>query len=133
MTTNVIDIAFHGTSFPTSYIGPGDTIGNPIVATSVHNRVNGYFTSKNNATQINLGFRPRAIKVVNETDGIVWEWQYGMTATKAIKTTLGGSLASVIDTGTPFTITDGGAGVFSLTLSATLVGNAKLISFHVEG
>ena len=133
MTTEVIDVAFHGTSFPATYIGPGTIIGNPVVAASVVERLHGYFTSNGNAVSIKPGFRPLLIKVVNTTDGLVWEWQYGMPAANSIKTTLGGSLASVQDTSSQLALVDGGAGVFTLTLGATLCGTAKNITYCISG
>lgn len=135
MTTNIIDPSMHLSSFPTTYTGNGTLVGNTTQGAGVPERVNGNFTSNGNATQINSGFLPTHIYIVNTTDGITWEWMQGMPAANSVKTTLGGSLASVQDTGSAFTITkDGSPGnVCSVTLSATLCGTSKNICFEIYG
>lgn len=137
MATSIIDTAFHGTSFPTGYTGPGTLIGNPINSPEASSQaVSGKFTSNGNAVQINTGFVATSVEIVNITDGITWSWQYGMPAANSIKTTLGGSLASVQDTGSAITtsgsITDGTGGIGTVTLSATLCGTAKNITYTIK-
>jgi hypothetical protein len=136
MTTSIIDTTLHTSSFPSTYTGPGTLIGNPVPAGGVVESVAGYFTSNGNVVQINVGFRPIAINIINTTDGITWGWQYGMPAANSVKTTLGGSLASVQDTGTAISVANGpagGNGSSTVTLSATLTGTAKNICYLIEG
>jgi len=83
----------------------------------------GHFTSDNAAQTITLGFIPNYMKVVNETDSIVWEHFASMTAANSVKTT--GVPAVTVDTDSAITFNSDG----TVTLSATLVGNAKAIKF----
>jgi hypothetical protein len=131
MTINVIDTMFHGSSFPPSYTGPGTLIGNVRNAASVINQTCGNYTSNGNATQINLGFRPTYIRFFNLTDDISWEWMSGFGATQSIKTVGAGTMT--VDTGSAFTLTDGGSGNWTLTTSTTLEGTAKALVFSIEG
>jgi hypothetical protein len=85
----------------------------------------GSFTSDNAAQVITLGFRPSWVKVVNETDAIVWEWIRGMASTKILKMLSHDTAQVAIDTGSA--IVDNGDG--TITLSATAVGNSKAIKF----
>lgn len=133
MTTNVVDGALGIASFPSTYTGPGTLIGNARKMGDVSNYQWYNFTSNGNATQINAGFTPRKVKVVNTTDGIVWEWQYGMPAANSIKTTLGGSFASVQDTASQITISTDLAGNSTVTLGATLNGSAKNLCVELAG
>ena len=71
-------------------------------------------------------------RVVNLTDGIAWDWQYGFGATQSIKTVLGGSLAETLDTSTAFTVSTDSAGNHTMTFSATAMGNSKSIVFYIE-
>lgn len=137
MTTNIIDTAFHGTSFPAGYTGPGTLIGNPVNSPAGSAQgVSGKFTSNGNATQINCGFFVTKVKIVNTTDGITWEWQLGMPAANSVKTVLGGSLTSAQDTGSAITtagsLTDGTGGIGSVTLSTTLCGTSKNITYEIH-
>jgi len=131
MTTDIIDPLLHKSSFPTTYIGPGTVVGNPRFSPDA-DLLTGYFTSDGNATQIDVGFEAQVIEVTNVTDGIVTKWQRGMPAGDTIKTTLGGSFASVIDTNGLITVTtvDGRS---SILLSATEDGSGKLILYSVIG
>lgn len=134
MTTSIIDGSLHVSAFPTTYTGPGTLIGNAKNSLMGDNHQYYYFTSNGNAVEILCGFVPRRIDVVNTTDGITWSWQYGMPAANSIKTTLGGSLASVQDTGSAFTIGGDTMGnVGNLTLSSTLCGTSKNICVELEG
>lgn len=133
MTTDVIDPSLHTSSIPATYTGPGTVVGNTVQSGPSEEDVFGHFTSTGNATQINVGFKPMKIKVVNTTDAITWEWTYGMPAADAVKIVLGGSLAGTLDTGGAFTIADGGSGNFTVTLSATVCGTSKNICFEIEG
>lgn len=137
MTTSIIDCSLHTSSFPSTYTGQGTLIGNPVNGGDIRQLVAGTFTSNGNTIQLNNGFAPMKVRIMNNTDGISWEWQYGMPAANSIKTTYGGSLASVVDTGSAITFTsDNGqnpGNVESTTLSATLAGTAKSISYWIEG
>lgn len=79
------------------------------------------FTSDNAAQTVTLGFVPSHVKVINETDVIIWEKIGNQAAANCIKTVTAGT--TTLDTGSAIVInTDG-----TITLSATLVGNAKAI------
>lgn len=136
MTTSIIDPALHVSSFPTTYTGAGTLIGNCIQSGGDETDVHGYFTSNGNTVQINIGFNPMHIKIMNTTDVIVWEWMYGMAATNTLKTVTAGT--TTVDTGSAIVPTDQGGltnieGNWIVTLSATLCGTSKLIVFHIEG
>jgi hypothetical protein len=88
----------------------------------VLNTASGSFTSDNAAQVINLGFKPAWMKVINETDTITWEVLVASSSTKVVKTT---SSATSIDTGSAIVINSDG----TVTLSATAVGNSKVITF----
>jgi hypothetical protein len=90
---------------------------------NVVNFSSGSFTSNGNATQLNLGFTARYVKVVNSTDAIIWEKITG-TPTEAVDT---GS-AIVVDTDTGYN-----APGLTVTLSATLCGTSKAISWVAFG
>lgn len=135
MTTDVIDLALHASAFPATYIGDGTLIGNVISSAGDENDFHGYFTSDGNAVSIPCGFRPLEIRVINETDGIEWEWQYGMAATHTIKTVFA-TPAITVDTGSAILVTDDGTGThskFTVTFSAGLAGASKNIIFKIEG
>jgi hypothetical protein len=133
MTTDIIDSSLHTATIPATYTGPGTVVGNCSSAGGVDSDLSGYFTSDGNATQINLGARPRSIKIVNDTDGITWEWMRGMAATHSIKTTFSGPTIA-LDTGTAIAVTEAatGSGNWTVTLSATLCATSKLICFWIE-
>lgn len=133
MTTNVIDGALSVSAIPTGYTGPGTLVGNARKMGDVSNYQWYNYTSNANATQINCGFTPRRVKVINTTDGLTWEWQYGMPAANSVKTTLGGSFASVQDTSSQITISTDLAGNSTLTLGATLNGSAKNLCVELAG
>ena len=84
------------------------------------NAVTGSFTTDATAAEVTIGFRPRYVRVVNATDGIVWEWMEGMAddATVNIETAL------AIDTSGAIV-----AGERGFTLSAAAAGNAKDMLF----
>lgn len=89
----------------------------------VVNTVVGSFTSDNAAQTLTLGFKPNYVKVINETDTIVWEAFSSSSSTKVLKTT--GVPAVSIDTNSAIVINSDG----TVTLSSTLVGNSKVITF----
>lgn len=96
-------------------------------AMGVDNFASGSFTSDNTATVVNLGFKPRWVKVVNTTDVIVWEKIEGMAAANSVKIVTAGT--TTIDTGSAILINNDG----TITLSATAVGSAKAISWVALG
>lgn len=130
--TKYIDTAISGSSFPTTYVGSGTLAANCITSAGVVNLTTGNFTSGGEAVVINLGFQPRRISVLNETDTILWGKQVGMTAANCTKIT---STTLSVETGSDilFNQANVGEGVWTVTLSSTLVGTSKAISFVIEG
>lgn len=85
----------------------------------VINTASGAFTSDGNATILNLGFAPNCIRVINETDAIIWDKMSGEAAANCMKT----DTAVALSTSSDIVInTDG-----TVTLSATVVGTTKAI------
>lgn len=146
MTTKYIDPAFHGASFPASYVPPGNLqalgctatsqmlIGN-VVSKPGADVLSGYFTSDGSTMVIPVGFAATKIKIINWTDGLQWEWMYGAPATDSIKIT-DATPAIATDTNSQIVITADAAGgngdVASVTLGATLCGSAKVLSYRIE-
>jgi hypothetical protein len=95
-------------------------------AAGVSNFASGSFTSDNTATTVNLGFRPRHVKVFNATDVIVWEKFEGMGATITIKTVTAGTTTA--DTTTAIVLTATG-----FTMPTGTVGSAKALSWVAYG
>lgn len=127
MTTKIVDAGVNTRS--ATYTGPGTMDANCVKSAGAHNLLTGNFTSDGSIVQINCGFNPRTVRVVNDTDGIIWERIAGMASTHAVKTVLGGSLAETDDTNGRITIgTD-----HTVTLDATLCGTSKVIAFAIEG
>jgi hypothetical protein len=80
------------------------------------------FTSDNAAQIVTLGFIPAYVYVVNETDVITWEKLGNQAAANCLKT-VGSTGVVTLDANSQILIgTDG-----TVTLGATLVGNAKAI------
>jgi hypothetical protein len=131
MATQIIDTSVYARS--STYIGAGTIDGNCIMDGGVANHTTGNFTSTGDAVQINCGFKPRLVQIINDTDGIEWEKMIGMAAANSIKITLGGSFAGVKDTSSAIQFVDGGAGNWNVLLSATLCGTSKNICFSIEG
>lgn len=139
MTTDVVDGAFHLSAFPSGniYTGPGNKIGN--VKSSLNGDAHMFLniTSGGNAIQILCGFPPRRVRVVNTTDGITWEWVYGMPAANSLKTVISGPTITQ-DTGSAITVAGDGvpvqnSNIGSVTLSATLAGSAKNLCVELVG
>lgn len=89
----------------------------------------GSFTSDNTTTTVTLGFKPRWVKIINSTDTIVWEKFEGMAAANCLKTVNHDTAQHSIDTGSHLLINSDG----TLTLSQTLVGSSKAISWVAMG
>jgi hypothetical protein len=128
MPTQIIDASLHTTAFPPTYTGPGNLIGNCV--NSLGKSVFGFFTSANNPVQINCGFAPLEVDIVDTAGVLLWHWQLGMPATNTVKTATG---AVTIDTTSAIVVATDVAGNGTVTLSAALVGNAKNISFAIQG
>lgn len=80
------------------------------------------FTSDNAAQIVALGFNPSYVYVINETDVITWEKLGNQAAANSMKT-VGSTGVTTLDTGSAIVLNGDG----TITLSATLVGNAKAI------
>lgn len=80
----------------------------------------GWFTSDNTITEVILGYRPKAVKVVNVTDVIVNEKIEGMADNACINTVTAGT--TTINTTGLITFQDNG-----FTLSVAAVGDDKSI------
>ena len=145
MATNYIDVAFHGSSFPATYVVPGairalgqtDTsnmIAGNILANLGDTEISGTFTALGNAVVIPIGFNPTKVEVVNWTDGKRHTWMLGAPATKTLletsTPTIGVDATSLIVV-SPADGTPGSNG--SITLAATLAVNAKVLGFYING
>jgi hypothetical protein len=132
--TAVIDITFHGSAFPTTYIGDGTLIGNPLNSA---NGVSGYFTGAAAAVSIPLGFQPCEVQVVDETNVIVWKWFRGLAATHTLKQIAGSSgadvITSTVDTGSAIVVVTDNSGNSTVTLSATLAASSANLIYKITG
>lgn len=129
--TKYIDAGVYARS--NTYTGPGTIDGNCRRDAGNGEFVTGDFTSSNEDVVVLLGFKPRRIWLLNETDAVSFERVVGMAAANSIKSVLGGSLAVTLDTGSAITEQDGGSGNYNVTLPAATVGNSKKIIFAIEG
>ena len=107
---------------------------------SPSNMANGAFVSTGNASSLTLGFNPRWVQIINETDGIVWEKNQGMTPANTVKiagvaTTPASSQLTIDTTSAILFPADVGLNEPGSTvlLSSALCGTAKKISFTVLG
>ena len=123
MTVNVIDVALHLTAFPTTYTGPGNLIGNPLLSPPGQSTLSLYFTGAGNVTNIPLGSVPVRITLVNITDNIVWEWFRGLPATNTIKTVSTGT--RTVDTGSAIVVTTDLMGNATVSLPAATAVNSS--------
>jgi len=130
MPTSIIDASLHGSAIPATYTGPGTLVGNCVQSGSSDNDVYGYFTSNGNTIQINTGFAPRKVDVIDVTGVLTWSWQYGLPATNTIKTA---TSATTIDATSAIVVTTDLAGNGNATLSAALAGSGKTIQFRIQG
>jgi hypothetical protein len=90
----------------------------------IANMATGSFTSDNAAQTLTLGFVPTHIRIINETDVVLWEKWDPMAAANALKT-VGSTGVTTLDANSYVLINSDG----TITLHATLVGNAKAIKF----
>lgn len=132
MATKYIDTTISGSSFPTTYIGAGTLAANCQTSAGVVNFTTGNFTSTNDDVVINIGFQPRRITVLNETDTVVWGKMIGMAAANCTKVT---STTLSVETGSEILFNQASVGdpVWTVTLDSSLVGNSKAIVFSIEG
>lgn len=131
MATKYIDSAVFTRS--ANYTGVGTIDANCRNSATVHNMHTGDFTSSGDDVVINLGFKPRRITIINETDGITYQRIVGMAAANTVKFVLGGSLAGTKDTGSAIVESDGGSGNYSVTIPAATAGTSKHIVYCIEG
>lgn len=75
------------------------------------------------AASINLGFKPRYVRVDNVTDRTVWEWYEGMTTAHSAQT---------VAAGTRTLITSGGITVSDDTIGFAVTQN-KQLRWHAYG
>jgi hypothetical protein len=130
MTTDVIDLTFHGSSFPTTYIGVGTKVGNPQSAVAVPSTISGYFTGAGNVVSIPVGFQPSHVQIINETDNIQWDWFRGLAATHTIKQVAAGT--TTVDTTTAIAVSTDLAGNCTITLTAALAVNSSNIIYVID-
>ena len=129
MPTQIIDTALHVAAIPAGYTGPGNLVGNAV--NSQGKDVYGSFiSSTGNAVQINCGFAPLQVEIVDVTGVLTWGWQLGMPATNSIKTA---TAAVTVDATSAIVVTSDLAGNGSVLLSTGLCGNAKTICYHIQG
>ncbi len=129
MPTQIIDTSLHVAAIPATYTGPGNLVGNAV--NSSGKDVYGFFTSStSNAVQINCGFTPLQVDIVDVTGVLTWSWQLGLPATNSIKTATG---ATTVDATSAIVVTTDLAGNGQVLLSTGLCGNAKVICYHVQG
>lgn len=131
MTTSVIDVTLHGSSFPATYIGDGTLIGNPLLSLDGVIAITGYFTGPGNAVSIPLGFQPTYIIVADETNVITWEWFRGQAAGHCWKSVAAGTMT--IDTTSEISVSTDAAGNTTVTLGATLAASSANLSYRIEG
>ena len=86
----------------------------------------GSYTSDNTACIVTLGFTARRVEAINSTDTIVWTKVEGMAAANCVKVT--GTTQTIETSGDILINTDG-----TITLSATLSGNSKAITWAAWG
>lgn len=88
----------------------------------ITNIATGSFTGAGAQVEVDVGFKPRYIKIVDETNVITWEKVEGMAAANSVKTVTAGT--TTVDTGSAILIDSDENG---FTVSATLAANAATI------
>jgi hypothetical protein len=88
------------------------------------NLASGSFTSDGNAGFVELGFTATHVKLWDETDTIVWEWNALMAATHTFKVVAAGTMT--VDTTTAISA---GADGQSINFSSGALGTGKAISW----
>lgn len=118
---------------PTTVVGQAATGDQTRVYNSggINNRMSvGFVNADGNIKSIDVGFVPRMIAVINETDNIVWSKHHLQAAANCVKEAAG---AQTIDTGSNIVITPEGSGKCNVTLSATVVPAGKNVVVVIEG
>jgi hypothetical protein len=129
MPTQIIDTSLHAAAIPATYTGPGNLVGNAVNSRGAD--VYGFFTSSTgNPVQINVGFQPLQVDIIDVTGVLTWSWMLGMPLTNSIKTA---TAAMTVDTTGAITVATDLAGNGNVLLSTALCGNAKVIAYHIMG
>lgn len=128
MPTQIIDTSLHVAAIPAAYTGPGNLVGNSV--NSIGKDVYGNFLSAGNVVQINCGFSPMQVDIVDTAGVLLWHWQLGMPATNTIKTATG---AVTVDATSAIVVATDLAGNGTVTLSAALCGSGKNICYAIQG
>lgn len=91
----------------------------------------GVFTSASTAADVTLtvGFAVKRIRLINETDGVVWEKTADMTAANSLKIVSHDTAQVSIDTNSLIVLNADG----TVTVKAGLQGNSKKIAWVAEG
>ena len=80
------------------------------------------------AVTITCGFKPRYVRVVNQTSGDEYEWFYGMTAAHAIKRVAAGTCAATTSLG--ITVAEHG---FTIGLDTDIVYTSEQLRWIAIG
>jgi len=94
----------------------------------VSNYATGAFTSDGTIATVNVGFKPRHMKVFNATDVIIWEKVEGFPANTSVKVVTAGT--TTFDTTAAITFNPDN---LTVALSAATVGTGKAISWFARG
>ena len=86
----------------------------------------GSFTGAGNAVDIQVGFTPRYVKIVNWTDNITWEWLDGAPSTNALKSIAAGT--NTVDATSGITVD-----LRNVYLTAALAANSSKFSWLAFG
>jgi len=103
-------------------------------ADGVVNMTNGRLTGAGAAVDVQLGFRPRFVRIFNETDVILWEKYVSQPDTDSMKQVAAGTTTK--DTTSAIIIRGGAANNDSFrgfTLSAALAASGKVLHWTAEG
>lgn len=130
MTTDVIDTATN-TRPATIYTGPGTIDANAEISGGVGNLTTCNWTGSGNAVQVNVGFHPRRVFLMNMTDNISFEWITGMAATDTVKTVAAGT--RIIDTTSAIVPTADAAGNDTIAIPASAAPSTKLLVLTIQG
>lgn len=97
----------------------------------ITNHATGGFTGAGEAVEVNCGFTPRIVRVVNATDRITDEKYDGMGATQVIHTVAAGT--RTLDTGSLITFTGASDDFRGFTIAAAAAISAKVIYWEAIG
>jgi len=84
------------------------------------------------ALNVNLGFNPRYVSIINVTDQITYEWYMGMAATQTLKTVAAGTrtldtTSAIVPRGT---ISGGSPRGFGCPAAVNLAGKSLMVMAH---